>query len=187
MHKRMPWLVGLAILLLGLLAPIPAGAHSGPMIGAYVTLTPSKPQPGQPVQLDLEVLDPQGTPVSQLRLGATVVTAAKEKTGAPAQILNEAGPGKYRGSISFPADGTYGIFLQADVSGEVWQGEVPVVIGPGAIPVTAAGVALMADDEHAGEEEAGFPWLWVLTGGAVLMFGGAFWLVLRSGPRRHQG
>lgn len=177
-NRSLPWL---AAVLLWLAVAAAAGAH-GAMIGAYATLTPSRPVPGQPVQLDLEVVDPLNNPMTGLAVYAEVVLAG-QKPRVPGQPLAEASPGKYRGSLTFPAEGNYGIALTATAQGQNWVAEVPVIVGAKGMPVTGAGVALEPDDEHGAQaQKQGFPWLWLGAGTAVLLFAVALWVALRPVP-----
>lgn len=175
----------LAVLVLWAVGAAVAGAH-GTMIGAYATLTPARPGPGQPVQLDLDVVDPLNNPMPQLKLRAEVVPAG-QPSRAPGQPLQEVSPGRYRGSVTFPAAGQYSIALQAEVQGAIWQGELPVMVGGQGVPVENAGVALLPNDDHSGQPATGSGWLWAAAGGSIALFAVALWLLLRTGARIEGG
>lgn len=178
-RKRLvPWL---AALVWWVAAAAPAGAH-GIVLGAYATLTPGKPVPGQPAQIDLEIMDALNNPVAQLQVRVALVLAGQQPA-EPGQPLNEVSPGRYRGTLTFPADGSYSIWIQALAPGAGYRGELPVTIGARGVPVAGAGVALAPTDEHPEQPQGpGFPWLWAGAGAAVLLFAVLLWLALRRGP-----
>ncbi len=136
---RVSLLIGLT--LAGLAAT--AGGSSA-IIQALVTISPPTPALGEHT-VKVLLRDAADEPIP----GARVLVAIEPDRGrsVPGARLQEAAAGIYRGPLTFATPGPAVLLIEATLPDGVWQGQMPIAIGPEGRVAPAASLLLRHRDD----------------------------------------
>lgn len=120
----MNWRAFIAALALALLAIRPASAHG---MLATITLTPASPQPGQPAELLVRLVDPYNNPLEEARVEAS---AGPIDEPPPAAVpLKQTEPGNHRATLAMPTAVVGTLRIIVTMPDDKWQALVPIRLG----------------------------------------------------------
>ncbi len=160
----------LAVIALGSL--ISTARANAVTVQALVTLSPPTPALGAHT-VKVLLRDAADEPIP----GARVLVTIESEGGrsVPGAKLREAAAGIYRGPLTFAAPGPAVLLVEATLPDGVWQGQMPIAIGPEGRVAPAASLLL----RHRDDPSVTFLG-WIVVGAFVLGVTGIAVLGLRS-------